>query len=297
MNLFILGLGYSATLFARRKLAEGCRVGGTVRGAEKAKALRSDGLEALVFEAQNGDFGAVAAALRETDALLVSIPPDAKGDALPERLTGAITEEARRLRWIGYLSTIGVYGDHGGAWVDEMTPCSPSSERGRARLAAEMGWARLGEQARKPVIIFRLPGIYGPGRNALHALRHGTARRLTKPGQVFNRVHVEDIATGLSLSLALSVAREEKSAVYNLTDDEPSPPQDVIAFAAELLGVEPPPEIAFEDAKLSPMAASFYGENKRVRNSLIKRSLTFAPAFPSYREGLRALSRQGEGAG
>jgi nucleoside-diphosphate-sugar epimerase len=159
-------------------------------------------------------------------------------------------------------------------------------------MKAEAGWARLGSAAKKPVITFRLPGIYGPGRNALVALREGKARRIIKPGQIFNRVHVEDIATALGLSLKNDVA----SAVYNVTDDEPSPPQEVVAFAARLLGIRPPPEIAFEDAELSPMAASFYGENKRVSNALIKRALGLAPAFPSYREGLRELSRQGEGA-
>ncbi len=292
MNLFILGLGYSATVFARRKLAEGWRVLGTVRSPEKAKALRAEGIEACTFDARAGDLGTAASAFHEAEALLVSIPPAGENDPLPETLSRPIAEGGR-LRWIGYLSTIGVYGDHGGAWVDETTPCRPSSVRSRARLAAEASWSRLGTQARIPVISFRLPGIYGPGRNALVALREGTARRIIKPGQIFNRVHVEDIATALGLSLNNDVA----SAVYNVTDDAPSPPQDVVAFAAGLLGVEPPPEVSFEAAKLSPMAASFYAENKRVRNDLIKRRLGFAPAFPSYREGLRELLRQGEGAG
>jgi nucleoside-diphosphate-sugar epimerase len=220
----------------------------------------------------------------------VSIPPGANGDRLPERLAGPIGD-ASRLRWIGYLSTIGVYGDHGGAWIDETTPCRPASERSQARLAAEARWTELGRLTHKPVIVFRLPGIYGPARNALKALRNGTARRIAKPGQVFNRVHVGDIAT----ALCLSMSKDAKSAIYNLTDDEPSPPQDVIAYAAKLLGVEPPPEIAFADAKLSPMAASFYGESKRARNSLIKRALDFSPAFPSYREGLQVLLAEGEG--
>jgi nucleoside-diphosphate-sugar epimerase len=293
MNLFILGLGYSATIFARRKLAEGYRVGGTVRSGEKERMLRSGGIEALVFDARSEDWSVVEAALREADALLVSIPPGATGDPLPDRLAGAIIGDARRLRWIGYLSTVGVYGDHGGAWIDETTPCTPVSGRSRARLATEARWSELGARAAKPVIVFRLPGIYGPARNALIAVRGGAARRIVKPGQVFNRIHVEDIAT----ALAASVTRDEESAIYNLTDDAPSPPQDVVAYAAGLLGVEPPPEIAFADAELSPMAASFYGENKRVRNQRIKRALDFAPAFPSYREGLRALLAQGEGRG
>jgi nucleoside-diphosphate-sugar epimerase len=289
MNLFILGLGYSATVFARRKLAEGWRVLGTVRSPEKAKALRAEGIEACTFDARAGDLGTAASAFYEAEAILVSIPPAGENDPLPETLSRPIAEGGR-LRWIGYLSTIGVYGDHDGAWVDETTPCRPSSARSRARLAAEASWSRLGTQARIPVISFRLPGIYGPGRNALVALRGGKARRIIKPGQIFNRVHVEDIATALGLSLKNDVA----SAVYNVTDDAPSPPQDVVAFAAGLLGVEPPPEVSFEAAKLSPMAASFYAENKRVRNDLIKRRLGFAPAFPSYREGLRELLGQGE---
>jgi nucleoside-diphosphate-sugar epimerase len=290
MNLFILGLGYSATIFARRKLAEGWRVSGTVRSPEKAKALQDEGVEGFTFDARTGELGTAASALHEADALLISIPPAGENDPLPETLSRPIAE-AGRLGWIGYLSTIGVYGDHEGAWVDETTPCRPSSARSRARLAAEASWSRLGSQARIPVVSFRLPGIYGPGRNALMALREGTARRIVKPGQVFNRVHVEDIATALTLSLTNDVA----SAVYNVTDDEPTPPQDVISFAAGLLGIEPPPLINFAKAELSPMAASFYAESKRVRNDLIKRRLGFSPAFPTYRQGLRDLWQQDQG--
>jgi nucleoside-diphosphate-sugar epimerase len=290
MNLFILGLGYAATIFASRMRAEGWHVGGTVRSPDKARSLRAQGLEALAFEAHETQTGAVAAALRSADALLVSIPPSASAEPPAESLAETVAH-ADKLHWIGYLSTIGVYGDHGGAWIDETTPCAPVSERSRARLRAEQQWTALGARVGKPVVIFRLPGIYGPSRNALAALREGTARRIVKPGQVFNRVHVEDIAS----ALALSVARDSTSAVYNLTDDEPAPPQDVVAYAAALLGVEPPAEIPFEHAKLSAMAASFYGENKRARNTLIKDWLGFKPAYPSYREGLRALFQQGEG--
>jgi nucleoside-diphosphate-sugar epimerase len=232
-----------------------------------------------------------ASALREADALLVSTPPGGQNDPLPETLSRVMPEQPRRLRWIGYLSTIGVYGDHGRAWVDETTPCRPSSARSQARLAAEASWHLVGSRTGVPVIRFRLPGIYGARRNALVALREGTARRIVKPGQVFNRVHVEDIAT----ALALSLTNDAVSAVYNVTDDEPAPPQDVVAFAAELLCIEPPREIDLAKADLSPMAASFYAESKRVRNDLIKRRLGFSPAFPSYREGLRELWRQGEG--
>ena len=290
MNLFILGLGYSASAFARRQLAGGWRVQGTVRRLEKASALRREDIEAFAFDARTGGLGTAASALRQADALLVSIPPSGEGEALPKQLSRLIVEEARHLRWIGYLSTIGVYGDHSGAWVDETTPCRPISARGRARVEAEASWQRLGSQANIPVVSFRLPGIYGPGRNALVALREGKAHRIIKPGQIFNRIHVEDIATALALSLRSDTA----SVVYNVTDDEPSPPQDVITFAARLLGIEPPPEIDFAAAKLSPMAASFYGESKRVCNGLIKRRVGFVPAFPSYREGLRELWRKGE---
>jgi nucleoside-diphosphate-sugar epimerase len=292
MHLFILGLGYTAQALARRALLAGWRVGSTVRDAEKALGLAAEGIDALAFDADEDDIEEVAAKLREADALLVSIPPGAGADRLPEALAEAISGSAKRLAWIGYLSTIGVYGDHGGAWIDETTPCTPLSARSKARLAAEASWTKLGSVAGKPVIVFRLPGIYGPGRNALASLREGTAKRIVKPGQVFNRVHVADIAT----ALRASILRDAESAAYNLTDDEPSPPQDVVAYAAGLLDVEPPPEIPFVEARLSPMAASFYAENKRVRNALIKKAIGFTPVFPSYREGLAALFAEGEGA-
>jgi nucleoside-diphosphate-sugar epimerase len=290
MNLFVLGLGYSATTFAKRMRAQGWHVGGTVRSVDKARKLRDEGLEALAFNGRDADIGAVAAALRTADAMLVSIPPGATTDPLAERL-GKTIAQADRLRWIGYLSTIGVYGDHGGAWIDETTACTPVSDRGRARLQAERQWTALGERAGKPVVNFRLPGTYGPARNALAALRGGTARRIVKQGQVFNRIHVDDIAA----AVALSIVRDRVGAIYNLTDDEPAPPQDAVTYAAALLGIEAPAEIPFEEAKLTAIAASFYSESKRVRNTLIKRRLGFAPAYPSYREGLRALLRQGEG--
>jgi nucleoside-diphosphate-sugar epimerase len=291
MHLFVLGLGYSAQTLARRALDAGWRVGGTVRDNEKALRLAEGCIEALAFDADKDDVEAVAARLATADALLVTIPPGAGADRLPERLAEAMSQNAPRLAWIGYLSTIGVYGDHGGGWVDETTPCTPISARSMARIAAEASWTKLGCLVAKPVIVFRLPGIYGPGRNALVSLRGGTAKRIVKPGQVFNRIHVVDIATALMTSICDDVA----SAVYNLTDDEPAPPQDVIAYAASLLRIEPPPEILFEQAQLSPMAASFYAENKRVRNTLIRKAIGFAPEFPSYREGLDTLFAEGEG--
>lgn len=288
MNILILGLGYSAGFFARAALARGWEVTGTVRSAEKAAELSREGIRTLVF----GGFAvssALAKAVAEADAVLVSVQPSEDGDPALGPLRAALTT-APKLRWIGYLSTIGVYGDQGGAWIDEATPPAPTNARTRQRVAIEEAWLTLGRDSGKPVQIFRLSGIYGPGRNAIGKLREGKATRLIKPGQVFNRIHVDDIAGVLMASLA----KPRNGAVYNVTDDEPGPPQDVITFAAELTGLKPPPEIPFEQAELSPMAASFYGESKRVSNMLVKQELGYAFRYPTYREALRALAATGE---
>ncbi len=288
MNILILGLGYSAGFFARAALARGWEVTGTVRSAERAAELSREGVRTLVF----GGFAvssALAKAVAEADAVLVSVQPAEDGDPALGPLRAALMA-APNLRWIGYLSTIGVYGDQGGAWIDEATPPAPTNARTRQRVDIEEAWLQLGRDSGRPVQIFRLSGIYGPGRNAITKLRNGTANRLIKPGQVFNRIHVDDIAGVLMASLALP----RQGAIYNVTDDEPGPPQDVITLAAELAGLEPPPEIPFEQAKLSPMAASFYGESKRVSNALVKRELGYAFRYPTYREALRALAEAGE---
>jgi nucleoside-diphosphate-sugar epimerase len=193
--------------------------------------------------------------------------------------------------WIGYLSTTGVYGDCGGRWIDETAPARPQSEASRRRLSAEREWLRIGAETGRSTQIFRLSGIYGPGRNALAKLRSGKAHRIVKPGHVFNRIHVDDIVA----TLLASMDRPRAGAHYNLADDEPAPPQDVVAFAASLLGCEPPPEIVFEDASLGPVAARFYGENKRIANRLIKEELGVKLAYPTYRDGLTALHAAGEG--
>lgn len=288
MKLVIFGLGYSAGFFARAAMARGWEVVGTVRSAEKAGELSRQGLHTLVF----GGFAVstpLARAVAEADAVLVSAQPDEDGDpvlgALADRLAAA-----ERLRWVGYLSTIGVYGDHGGAWIDESAECRPTSRRSRQRLEIEREWLAFGARSGKPVHIFRLAGIYGPGRNPISKLRAGTATRLVKPGQVFNRIHVDDIA-GV---LMASIERPRAGAVYNVTDDEPAPPQDVVGFAAEVAGLAPPPETPFDPARLSPMAASFYGENKRVSNVLMKRELGYAFRYPDYRQALRDLAAAGE---
>lgn len=288
MKLVIFGLGYSAGFFARAAQARGWEVVGTVRSAEKAAELSRQGLHTLVF----GGFAVstpLARAVAEADAVLVSAQPDEAGDpvlgALADRLAAA-----ERLRWVGYLSTIGVYGDHGGAWIDESAECRPTSRRSRQRLEIERDWLAFGARSGKPVQIFRLAGIYGPGRNPISKLRAGTATRLVKPGQVFNRIHVDDIA-GV---LMASIERPRAGAVYNVTDDEPAPPQDVVGFAAEVAGLAPPPETPFDPARLSPMAASFYGENKRVSNALVKRELGYAFRYPDYRQALRDLAATDE---
>ena len=288
MNILILGLGYSAGFFARAALARGWEVTGTVRSAEKAAELSRAGIRTLVF----GGFAvssALTKAVAEADAVLVSVQPAEDGDPALGPLRDALMA-APNLRWIGYLSTIGVYGDQGGAWIDEATPPAPTNARTRQRVDIEEAWLQLGRDSGKPVQIFRLSGIYGPGRNAITKLRAGTANRLIKPGQVFNRIHVDDIVGVLMASLA----QPRQGAVYNVTDDEPGPPQDVITLAAELTGLEPPPEIPFEQAKLSPMAASFYGESKRVSNALVKREFDYVFRYPTYREALRALAAAGE---
>jgi nucleoside-diphosphate-sugar epimerase len=219
--------------------------------------------------------------------VLISAPPGAEGDPVLRHHSRDLAR-APGLVWLGYLSTIGVYGDHGGEWVDETTPPTPSSERSRKRLAAEQAWQSSAEAHRITLQIFRLAGIYGPGRNALEKISSGRERRILKPGQVFNRIHVEDIASVVEAGIH---AGNAASGVFNVTDDEPAPPQDVSAFAAELLGREPPPLTPWEEARetMSEMAQSFYAENKRVRNDRIKQTLGVALKFPTYREGLRAI--------
>ncbi|HKG76905.1 MAG TPA: SDR family oxidoreductase [Beijerinckiaceae bacterium] len=289
MNLFVLGLGYSALYFIRRYRDRFARIAGTVTTPEKAKALGQEGIAAHVFAPDRAD-PQIADALTEAEGLLVSIPTNAAGDPVLERF-GEEFAGAPRLRWVSYLSTVGVYGDHGGAWIDETTPPQPSSARARRRVAAEAAWLALGTRAGKAVQVFRLAGIYGPGRNELANLADGTAKRIVKPGQVFNRIHVDDIAA----VLMASIERPCPGAIYNVADDEPAPQQDMVAYAAALAGVSPPPEIPFEQADLSPMAVSFWGANRRVRNRRIRNELEVRLRYPTFREGLQALRDAGEG--
>ena len=282
-HLLCFGLGYSARELAGRLQAEGWRVTGTTRSAESAARLTSEGLPTLLFDgAEPNDL--LAEAARGATHVLVSAGPDESGDPTLRCHAGDLAA-ADGLQWIGYLSTVGVYGDHQGGWVDETAMPRPVSRRSRWRLAAEQSWICFGAQADRAVELFRLSGIYGPGRSPLQKLIDGTARRIDKPGQVFNRIHVADIAGVLQASMA----RPTPGRIYNVTDDEPAPPQDVVAYAAELLGLDPPPLIPFDEAPLSPMGRSFYGENKRVSNARLKRELSYEFVYPTYREGLSAL--------
>jgi nucleoside-diphosphate-sugar epimerase len=256
----------------------------TARSPEKVARIASAGLTGRLFP-DEGDGHALEADIADAEAMLVSVPPGPAGDPVLARFADAIAG-APRLTWIGYLSTVGVYGDHGGGWVDESTPPRPVSGRSRERLGAEEAWLDLGWRSGRPVHIFRLAGIYGPGRSPLQKVLDGTAARIVKPGQVFNRIHVEDIAAVLAASLDSPRA----GAVYNVADEEPAPPQDVVSHAAELVGVPPPPETAFADADMTPMAKSFYGENKRVASRLLRHELGVSLRYPTYREGLAALA-------
>jgi nucleoside-diphosphate-sugar epimerase len=271
-HLFCFGFGYCAAALGARLVAAGWRVSGTSR---TETGIATDGVTIHPFAR---DRPLDPAAFREATHLLVSIPPDDQGDPVLDRHAHDLRSAAAA--WVGYLSTTGVYGDHQGGWVDEATPVAPVGPRGRRRVLAEEGWLATG----LPVHLFRLAGIYGPGRGALESVRAGRARRMVKPGQYFSRIHVADVATVLETS----IARPRPGAIYNLADDLPAPPQDVIAHACDLLDVARPPEEPFDPATLSPMAASFYGESKRVRNDLIKRELGVRLAYPTYREGLAA---------
>lgn len=282
--LFIFGLGYSASMLAHRLMAQGWTVAGTVRSPGKAQALTDAGIAALVHD--KGKSEAIADRLKRASHILSSVPPDEEGDPVLRAFAPLIAGQADRLSWLGYLSTVGVYGDRQGGMVDEGSDLRPANERSRRRVEAERQWTALARRMGAALAIFRIAGIYGPGRNPLEAMLAGTARRIVKPGQVFNRIHVADIATAIAASMARP---PDGVRAYNLADDMPSPADEVVAHAAGLLGLEPPPEIPLAQAGLSPMGLSFYGESKRVLNRRIKQELGVVLAYPSYREGLAAL--------
>ena len=274
---FCFGLGYSAGFLARRLAAQGWTIAGTSReGATGPIALHPFGRAIPLADAPR--------LLAATTHLLISIPPDARGCPVYD-IHGQDIPALERLHWIGYLSSTNVYGNRAGGWVDETTPVAPGVERARRRVAAEAAWLALGQRSGIPVHVFRLAGIYGPGRSALDALRAGTARRIVKPGQVFSRIHVADLAAVLEAAMA----QPRAGTVYNVCDDTPSPPEDVIDYAAALLGIAAPPLEDFATAALSPMARSFFDDSKRVSNRRIKEELGVRLRYPSYREGLAAL--------
>jgi len=283
-HLFCFGLGYTAMALARGLVSQGWKVTGTCREPAHAAEARALGLEIVIFD-RDHPIGDLDQRLQATTHLLSSVPPDAGGDPVLDVHAAAIahaaSQGATQLRWIGYLSTTGVYGDRNGGWVDETSALAPTGERGRRRLEAETAWLALPQ----PAHLFRLAGIYGPGRSALDTVRSGKARRVVKPGQVFSRIHVADIAQ----TLLASIARPHPGAAYNVCDDDAEDPAEVIAYACKLLNVPPPPAVPFANAELSPMARSFYDDNKRIRNDRIKRELGVVLQYPTYRAGLAAL--------
>ncbi len=289
MNFFAFGLGYCARYYLAHSGSSYEAAAGTVRGPAKAEELKNEKIETLLFSAEHED-PAIAERLATADVILVSVPPGSSADPVLARF-GRRIASSRRKQTIVYLSTIGVYGDRHGEWVDEsMTPV-PSTERSLLRLQAEKSWAAIGTDPKKKVYILRLAGIYGPGRNALLNLKAGTAKRVVKRGQVFNRIHIEDIRRAIDAA----IAHKGPGDVFNVSDDAPAPPQDVITFAAMLMGVEPPPEQDVESADLSPMTRSFYAENKRASNRKLKDEFGIRLAYPTYRVGLEALWEAGEG--
>ncbi|MGE0231597.1 MAG: SDR family oxidoreductase [Flavobacteriaceae bacterium] len=283
-DLLCLGFGYCAERLADMLRAEGWIVTGTTRDPRKAGQMKASGYRAI----DPAEAGAMDKAFSGASHILVSASPAKAGDPFLGMAEAALTRRAAPPEWIGYLSTTGVYGVSDGSTVSEDTPPRPVLQRGKARLEAERAWTALAARIGAPLSIFRLAGIYGPGRSAIDQIRAGTAKRVVKPGQVFNRIHVDDIARILLASIADPAA----DGIYNVADDMPSPPQDVVAHAANLLGVPPPPETPFEQADLSPMAKSFYEENKLIDNRRVKERLGVSFLYPDYRAGLAAILAQ-----
>lgn len=282
-TLLSLGHGYSARELAKTLLADGWTVIGTTRSEDKAEDIRATGAESAIWPGDD-----LTPLLKRATHLLVSIAPDEGGDPVLARDADKIAA-AQHLQWVGYLSTTGVYGDHKGGWVDEDTPLTPGTKRGHQRVLAESQWQDIAAIFGLPLHIFRLAAIYGPGRGPFRKVEDGTARRIVKPDQFFSRIHVEDLASVLMASMK----NPHPGAIYNTCDDDPCPPEDVIAHAAELLGVPVPPEVPIEEAGLTPLARSFYAESKRVRNDRMKRELGVKLRYPGYREGLAGLARAG----
>ena len=285
-HLMIFGYGFTSEAIGERLQGRFSEISGTTRSKEKARALKHRNIVPVLFDGTNAD-EALLERLSNASHLLVSIGPDAAGDPVLNALTQH-GEKLKHLEWIGYLSTVGVYGDHEGAWVDENTACKPVSRRSRERVTAENAWLKFCGELDIPLAIFRLSGIYGPGRNTFLNIEKGNARRLVKPGQVFNRIHREDIAKAVDLAI-----EKQTAGIFNITDDMPAPPQDVVTFAYSLTGKTPPQEIDFASAELTAMARSFYGENKRVSNARSKEVLGMVYDWPDYKTSLRRMHEEG----
>ncbi|HEX7885078.1 MAG TPA: SDR family NAD(P)-dependent oxidoreductase [Phenylobacterium sp.] len=281
MRLFLFGYGFSGRAMARRMAAKGWDVAAIHRTRETAAQIAADGCRAVDL----GDRQAITEALSHTQALLVTAPPGPQGCPALNALVGPLAEAGAFPDWIGYLSTTGVYGDRRGGWVTEQSRLAAQSVEGARRVGAERDWWQVGRGMGLTVAAFRLPGIYGPGRSAFDRLREGRARRIVAEGQVFSRIHVDDLAAGLEAS----IARPRAGAAYNLCDDEPAPNSEVIAHAASLLGIDPPPVVKLQDANLSSAGMRFYAESKRVSNARAKAELGWRPTYPTYREGLAAI--------
>jgi nucleoside-diphosphate-sugar epimerase len=288
MSVFFFGMGYSSLATARaihQSIEADVPIAGTTRTVDGAEALADTAYRIHVFD------GVIPGAslgedLKHASHVVLSIPPDERGDPALN-LHRQTLDAATALQWIGYFSTVGVYGDFNGAWIDETAPTRPLNLRSRLRVDVENQWRAYADSRGLPLLVLRLAGIYGPGRSAFDKLRDGTARRIVKPNQVFNRIHVDDIGRVTQLA-----AQRKLAGVYNLSDDEPAPPQDLVTYAAGLMGVPPPAEVPFEEAQMTEMARSFYSDNKRVSNRAIKAALGIDLLYPTYRHGLDAIHGQ-----
>ena len=280
-HLLCFGFGYSAQTLLAGLHGPSWKISATSRDGEGIAVINAQGFHGLLFDSK-------LQIAPDVTHLLISAPPDENGDPVLKLFQEQLQRLAKQLRWVGYLSTTGIYGDRGGDWVDEESPLEPNTARGHRRLDAEKSWLRLYKDYGMPVHLFRLAGIYGRGRNQLLTVKNGSAKRIVKPGQIFSRIHVEDIAGVLTASMA----KPNPGRAYNVCDDEPCPPQEVVEYAANLLGLPVPPEIPFEQAELSPMAKSFYADSKRVSNQRMKNELGYKLRYPNYRKGLLALKSQ-----
>jgi dTDP-D-glucose 4,6-dehydratase len=280
-QLFCFGLGFSSQALAKRLLPKGWDVSGTIRGEQEDICAKK--ISVFPFDGSRSTTE-ISEAISRATHLLITIPPQPLGDVVLENFAEEISR-ARQLQWIGYISSTGVYGDTQGEWVDESSPLLASTDRNRQRIEVESAWLKIGNDHGLPVMIFRCVGIYGPGRNLLVSVRQRRARRIDKPGLVFSRIHSEDLAQ----TLEVSMKKPQFGEIYNVSDDCPSPPVEAVEYACSLLGVEPPPLVPFEEADLSPMARGFYITNKRVSNKKIKQELGVTLRYPNYRSGLNEL--------